>query len=147
MAKKKPPSVKLDATVKATHPGMRHTDSLPERKKSVGAFRRAFREDALATLWLRNFDEKKGEFYLTKVECLLLEASVNCFYYEDEDERKRSKPWWSVYNFEIEGSEEPIVTPAPSRDDQLSGEQRPGDVGGDLDDGDHEWDNKESANI
>lgn len=147
MAKKKPPSVKLDATVKATHPGMRNADSLPERKKSVGAFRDAFREGALATVWVRNFDEKKSEFYLTKVECVLLRPSVNCFYFEDENGRKRSKPWWSVYNFDVEGGEENIITPAPGGDDQCSEEQGPGDVGGDLELGEPERDNKESADI
>ena len=129
MAKKQPVTTKLDATVKATHPGARFAHTVPERVKPHFQFRREFKPGAMATIWLRNFDEKKESFYLEEVECVLIEAATNCFYYEDEDGKKRARPWWAVYNFEVEGAEEPIITPASSGDDQLQNEQGPGDPG------------------
>ena len=148
MAKKKPVTTKLDATVKATHRGMRNKDSLPERKKSVGAFRKAFSPGGIATLWIRRFDQAKEVFYLDEVECVLLEASINCFYYEDENGRKKSNPWWAVYDFEIEGGDEPITDDEPSGDVELPDEQGPGANGGDSDGGGQpDWAGEESADI
>lgn len=147
MAKKKPPTVKLDATVKATHPGMRHKESMPERAKPIGAFRKAFMPGAMATLELRQFDQKTSTFYLKKVECMLLKASTNCFYYEDEDGKRKSKPWWGVYEFDIEGDDGSIEVDGPSGDTELPDEQGPGIPGGDTEDGDAIREGDEPADI
>ena len=135
MAKKKPPTVKLDATVKATHPGMRHKESMPERVKPIGAFRKAFAPGAMAILELRRFNQKTSTFYLETVECMLLRATTNCFYYEDEDGRKKSKPWWGVYDFNIEGQEEPDTANESGGGTELPDEQGSGVPGGDTGDG------------
>lgn len=146
MAKKKPVTTKLDATVKATHPGSRFANTLPERVKPYTQFRREFIPGAIATLWLRSFDEKKETFFLIEVECVLLRATTNCFYFEDEDGHKKVKPWWSVYNYEIEG-QEPIITAAPGGDNQLEDEQGSGDSSGPAGSGGTDGKAEESADI
>jgi len=129
MAKKKPLTTKLDATVQATHAGPRYKESLPERKRSTGAFRRAYMSGAIATLWVRRFNEKKAAWYLEKIECMLLQESVNCFYYEDENGQRKSKPWWAVYDFNIEGEEGSGEADELDGDAELPDEQGLGDTG------------------
>lgn len=120
---KKPDTPKLDATVKAeSFVGPKYT--VPPYEKPYTEFHKHFPLGEIAVIWRRMFIQAKLAWELKRLEILCISRATNCFYYEDEDGKRQSCPWWAVHNFEFEG----YPPDEADGEDQLSEDQGRGSL-------------------
>lgn len=101
---KKQESPKLDATVKATEfKGPKFP--APEYVKPWTDFNKRFPLGEVATIWRRMWNEHEQEWELKEMEILCLEKAQNCFYFEDDNGKRKGCPWWAVHDFSFAGSD------------------------------------------
>ena len=104
MSKKKPPTPKLDATVRRIGPDARELKrEVPPYKKSQHEFYKQVREGDLVIVQRRTHDQKTNKYSTKKIEGIVLERAANCIVIDTgaEIDPKKGIPWWAIHDWEI----------------------------------------------
>jgi hypothetical protein len=110
MAKKKPDTPKLDATVKSETGGMKFVESLPAYVKPYDEFARTCRTGQVVTIWKRTFDLKNTSFKLIKISGVVYRKYPRSVVIVDaESGEVFEMPWWTIHNWEISAVGNPEI--------------------------------------
>lgn len=99
---KKPPTPKLDSTVKRIGPEATEQDrQIPAYVKSHNQFYREVKEGDLINIKRRMHDQSKDQYYLSSLEGIVLEKAHNCIIVDIGEQDPKRIPWWAIHDWEI----------------------------------------------